>query len=128
MILTACADFSSIAVFLACVLCTAIGFGCGWLWGSPETQPPAPPAHPSAPAERGRDSERDRVAHLLAQSLPRLSARLSTLSSAHDLETEAQFVVDVQEALDELQVRVGRASVPPADVSEPIVFVRDERS
>ena len=43
VILTACADFSSIAVFLACVLCTAIGFGCGGCGGARRRSPPLRP-------------------------------------------------------------------------------------
>jgi hypothetical protein len=108
-----------------------VGAALGWLGGVVFTALRARARERSFEAycdgvERGLAQYRD-VERLLASALPRLSARLGALSSPHDLESEARFVVEVREALDRLHARLPRvASVPLPAVSEPVIFLKED--
>jgi hypothetical protein len=125
--LVGCLDLNSVALYVACALCGAIAFACGVGYGSARARAQLASFERYCDgALRGLAQYRD-VERLLASALPRLSARLGALSSPHDLETEARFVVEVREALDRLHARLPRvASVPLPAVSEPVIFLKED--
>lgn len=117
--------------YLFAALGAVVGAWSHWivvrLRAAPPARPPSITAYLQAVIADERREHAD-VVRLLAGALPRLSSRLAALSSPHDLESEARFVVEVREALDGLHYRLPRtaAPIPLAVVSEPVILIKDE--